>query len=576
MQKPPYCSPCALAPLSNGFSRPDGRGSIGVCFIGEALGREEYIDGLPFRPKAEAGSTLKLAIEKLGYQRDQFLFWNLVACQPPNNHLAGAWYESQAIAHCRHHFEAVMSNWQPPTENRVLVACGNLAMRELTGMSGEAGCNESIKYTRGYVFKSKWGYVIPAYHPSYIRRGNMQQLDSLIQDIKKAVELAMGDYKQHRFDVDYRGPDYNTHASLDDLVGFYNKVQDNERLPLAIDIETSTTSGLISEDEWHDFAEDLAREEIELIQFSLGRNTGLAVPFCQPYFELIGDILATRNQKAGHNIYGFDQPKLDAAGFRIKGIIHDTMNMFKIWHPRLDRHLQGASSCVNFPFPWKHMFSSKKSWYGCADVDSVQWLLGDLPRMLKAIKSSNGTTAWDCYRDHLLRIRPILGRAEKVGIPVDGGRRVALEAKLRTIRDRLVGEIQVQVPEEIKGLHPRRKVEGREGEFSYGYKAIEPKIVKDAKREYVELVRMMKDRATNGDERYKGKKPKSFKVWVKRKYGLEIQELLEWDVLNREYVKVKRWVMIKAFLPTSPDQVKRYMTWKQGEIEREIRELENK
>ena len=46
-----------------GFSQTEGTGSNGVLVVGEALGGEEARDGLPFRPKAAAGSKLEEAFK---------------------------------------------------------------------------------------------------------------------------------------------------------------------------------------------------------------------------------------------------------------------------------------------------------------------------------------------------------------------------------------------------------------------------------------------------------------------------------------------------------------------------------
>src|SRR5437588_6126523 len=133
LTRPIECRGCPLDTLAKGFSRPEGTGSLGVLFLGEALGDHECADGLPFRPFAPAGSILERILKMCRFSRSQFGLWNSVACQPPKNFLDGAWYEPGAINHCRVHFNRVLEQYKP----RVIVPLGNVALRAVTGLAGE-------------------------------------------------------------------------------------------------------------------------------------------------------------------------------------------------------------------------------------------------------------------------------------------------------------------------------------------------------------------------------------------------------------------------------------------------------
>src|SRR5438105_2182096 len=115
MIKPSSCNGCPLEKISDGFSLPEGTGSSGVAIIGEALGWTEYLDGLPFRPRAQAGSKLeecfKLASRELGQPvtRSQFKIFNVVNCHPPGDKLSGASYEMGAIKCCNQYVDKVLS-----------------------------------------------------------------------------------------------------------------------------------------------------------------------------------------------------------------------------------------------------------------------------------------------------------------------------------------------------------------------------------------------------------------------------------------------------------------------------------
>jgi len=195
MLKPSTCANCSLYSLGNSFSRPEGKGRNGVLLLGEALGHDEAIEGLPFRPKAQAGSKLEECIKANGYRREDFLLWNIIACQPPGNKLLGQWYTSRAIAHCKQYLEKVLDDWDKtilPGKNKVILALGNTAYQAITGRS------DSVLDIRGFPFDGVINgivyTVIPTLHPSYIKRGNGHLTPLLIADMQKSVEIAGGVY----------------------------------------------------------------------------------------------------------------------------------------------------------------------------------------------------------------------------------------------------------------------------------------------------------------------------------------------------------------------------------------------
>ena len=121
---------------------------------------------------------------------------------------------------------------------------------------------------------------------------------------------------------------------------------------MAADIETIESTG-IDEDEL-----DSAGTIITQIQFSTAPGTGIVLPWEGKYKEVARAILATSNPKAGHNWWRFDAPRLRAAGYEVNGVVHDTLQMWKRYHPDLPAGLQFVASLCGFPFPWKHLAAS--------------------------------------------------------------------------------------------------------------------------------------------------------------------------------------------------------------------------
>ena len=58
------------------------------------------------------------------------------------------------------------------------------------------------------------------------------------------------------------------------------------------------------------------------------------------------------------------------------------------------------------------MYDSNLQWYGCADVDAVQWIVSILPKLMQE------RGIWKGYVEHVYNVHPILERAREVGIPV--------------------------------------------------------------------------------------------------------------------------------------------------------------
>src|ERR1035437_3629106 len=552
MLKPPSCDGCPIESFSQGFILSEGEGSNGVVLLGEKGGYNEYIDALPFRPYAQGGSKLeevfKLVQRDTGQPctRKQFRIYNCINCCPPES-VRGE-LERNAVAYCSPNVDIVLDGFHTPLQKTIL-ALGNVPLVSLTGMSGVAEEKQSISHLRGFVFESKYGLVVPSYHPNFVKRGNNHLTPMLVEDMKRALSVAKGLYGGYPSHKDYVAPSYQTSPGLDEAWSFYYKVKDNSKLVLSYDIETNET-GAIDEDE----RDELESTEIILVQFSIGKGTGIALPYTPIYIGIIEKLFELPNIKANHNTWNFDNPRLRAKGIKIEGKVHDTMWMFKHWHPRLPRGLQSVASMFGFPFPWKHLYSSKLEWYGCADVDAVQWIIATLPKLMKA------RGIWGGYMEHVYNVHPILDRASVVGIPVSEDKRVALDIEFRAKRKEIHKELQGNIPDEIRNIKPRRKLEN--GEVDYGY-IREPKTVGDCYQEYQRLSERL---------RGEGRHVVSFEDYLYRKHGIANAEFEGVDDNTKSRVRVNRWCKIEEFKASSV-QLIRYLKWKQQEIRGEAEKL---
>lgn len=389
--------------------------------------------------------------------RAKIILHNLICCQPPNNELDGdSEFEKEVIEHCRFFLEKVIPVDDPT--NNVIVTFGNLPMKLLTGLSGDAKRHESISFVNGFVFNSPYGWVLPTYEPTYLRRGATEFFPVVADHLRRAFDLsrgANGDWIHH-LHPSYKPPNYTEYPSLDDANSYTHRVlemQHSPRAALVYDIETPMSGEQPEEErEWLD------TQPIKTIQFSLERNTGLCFPYSKEYNELARKILASKIVKVGHNVRDFDNPKLRANNFEINGHVVDTMWLYHRLYGDEPRGLQNASMRVKFPFAWKHMFSEKLEWYGCADVDAPRWVYEEIPKIMKGLKHDNGVSVWEGYLKTCYKWQKRFEAVSKRGIPINETIRNEVVTKwLVEEIGRIDGELQEMVPDEVRNISPKRK-----------------------------------------------------------------------------------------------------------------------
>lgn len=124
-------------------------------FVGEAPGKEEDIQGLPF--VGDAGMLLTRLIEKMGFVRDDVYIANIIKCRPPMNRDP----EEDEIASCRVFVEQQISLIRP----KVIMTLGRIAVQTLLN-------SPKLKITavRGRFYDYQGIPVMPTFHPAYLLR----------------------------------------------------------------------------------------------------------------------------------------------------------------------------------------------------------------------------------------------------------------------------------------------------------------------------------------------------------------------------------------------------------------------
>ena len=568
--KPNSCNGCVGRDMGTDFSQIEGTGSSGVLVVAEASGEMEARDQLPLRPYAPAGSVFERVLRRMGIDRQTLSVTNVVRCRPRRNWLEGAPHEYSMINHCRPNLDAAIAERRP----RCIVALGGVALRELTGMAGDA---QGISHLAGYVLplQSRISYggnigtvtslhpeipVIGDFHPAFLRRGKASHQGVFARILQRAMNIAKGTdiwlpngsaggwlwgvdpEQEETWNGQLR---YQVHPSVDEARDFASRVEGNSGLVVSYDIETSESTNL---DE--DAREGFTDTNIRLIQFSVGGGMAIALSWEGEYREVARRVLHTPNVKCGHNVWLFDNKVLRAAGEREgldlnpRGVIHDTLQMFHHWQPDLPAHLQFAASFVQFPFPWKHLAASDIEFYGCCDVDATLRLYTMLEKTLRRDQLWGDHDIG--YVGQVMEVRPVLAAMEDRGVPIDDSARLALDVEFKLAQGALGKELSGLAPRECCRVHPKE-----------GYKGEPPEVKKwrvdnnlEAWGELMPL--QMKERFhDSGDD----------PEWYHYEHrAFDIPD----D--NLKIVKVGRWCRVYDFNPNSRNQVIEYMKAKKHPI----------
>ena len=170
---------CHLCKLSKGRKHivfGTGSADAKIMFIGEAPGKDEDLQGLPF--VGEAGMLLTKLIEKMGFKRDEVYIANIIKCRPPMNRDP----EEDEILSCRGFLDKQIEAIAP----EFIITLGRIALMTLMN-------NSKIRITaaRGNFFEYKGIPVMPTFHPAYLLR-NPKDKWLTWADVQKVMERMGG------------------------------------------------------------------------------------------------------------------------------------------------------------------------------------------------------------------------------------------------------------------------------------------------------------------------------------------------------------------------------------------------
>lgn len=295
--------------------------------------------------------------------------------------------------------------------------------------------------SRGYVWDTSFGRVIPSVSPRFIERGQAKSSAAFINDLQKAARIARDGMSPQILSYLL---DPSPLAALGWAQDYRRALSSDPGTYLAFDIETPgkdededdiDIDGDAPDRTWH----------IERIGFSYKGFSGISFPWAPEYFAAIRMLLGSAGPKVVWNA-GFDVPRLRRAGMDISGIIHDGMVAWHILHSDLPKRL-GFVATFTCPFQpaWKHLSGAKPAFYNCTDADV------ELRSMIAIEKSLKESQLWDVYTRDVIDLEPVLTHMHQKGMPVDA--RVRLERAILLAERQLAAK---QVLESCVPLEARR------------------------------------------------------------------------------------------------------------------------
>ena len=149
-----------------------GNPSADLMFVGEAPGRDEDEQGIPFIGRA--GQKLTQIIEAIGLTRDQVYIANVIKCRPPSNRNP----EPDEVEQC----EPFLFRQIDVIKPKVIVALGKFGAQTLLRTL------DPISRLRGRVYDYRGAKLIPTFHPAYLLR-NPASKREVWEDMKLVREL---------------------------------------------------------------------------------------------------------------------------------------------------------------------------------------------------------------------------------------------------------------------------------------------------------------------------------------------------------------------------------------------------
>ncbi len=170
------CVDCGLADGRTNVVFGSGSDAADVLIVGEAPGRQEDEQGLPF--VGRSGQLLETLLNEIQLERGDVYIANVVKCRPPANRDP----RPDEIDSCKPYLRRQIELIDP----KVVVTLGNFSTKLLLRTS------TGITKMRGSVYEW-WGrYLVPTFHPAAALRGGERVTDEIRVDLQHVRAILDG------------------------------------------------------------------------------------------------------------------------------------------------------------------------------------------------------------------------------------------------------------------------------------------------------------------------------------------------------------------------------------------------
>ncbi len=179
------CLRCSLGTSRKNLVFGVGNPKADLVFVGEAPGRDEDLQGIPF--VGRAGELLTSMIQRMGFKRDDVYICNVLKCRPPGNRDP----QPSEIETCHPYLLRQLKSVSP----RVIVALGTFAAQTLLQTK------EPISRLRGKFHDYHGIPLMPTFHPSFLLRNGPEMRWVVWEDMVQVLEkmgLPVPDLKRKR------------------------------------------------------------------------------------------------------------------------------------------------------------------------------------------------------------------------------------------------------------------------------------------------------------------------------------------------------------------------------------------
>jgi len=201
------CEKCELSKVRTKFVFGSGSADAQIMFVGEAPGKNEDLQGLPF--VGQAGKLLDELLYSIGFDRNEVFIANVLKCRPPGNRDP----RIEEIDTCKGYLVEQIKIIDP----KIICTLGRFSTQLLLGT------NKGISNLRGKIFKIESHVVMPINHPAAVlyTPSKMGVLKEDFQKIKRLIDSG-GEIPASEEDASYlKSETLNDKQDKDEQLGLF-------------------------------------------------------------------------------------------------------------------------------------------------------------------------------------------------------------------------------------------------------------------------------------------------------------------------------------------------------------------